>query len=736
MSTSPNQASRSTPKRTGAAASKAAVAPAGFSVHPRDIWRMFLERWWVGALVAVPAVVAFIVFQPKPEVVYQTEASLLFETRANKVLPVQAVVDTTVTRDAELNVHLEQIRSQTFFEALQASFTADEIDKIQRPYRDPERPDAPPPSLAAIIGPRVKVYARKGTTIMGISIFHRDPEAAALIANRYARKYIDFNIDLAMTGTNSAIVFLRNQAEDTRKEVEEAERNLQQYRAKYNMAALGENQNVVLKKVASLGESLVGAQLNLVSLQEQLDKVETYLRENRDLQEISYINGFGGIAATRNQIDGLLAARRHLEERYLEEHPKMKDNALALDNARKHLAADIDLAIADLRTRTAFAASYVAKLKTELASAENDARALDKISVDYKFLEQFARTKQDTYRAIMNRLNDANISAQMENTNIKVFDRAYIPSSPINRGKGQIAAKAGALGVLLLFSLPLGLGFLDTRIKSTSDIEDKLQTRLLAGVRLFKNIPTQQHATVFRDGSDDALVECYRGLYSEIELRSDIPTPKVLLVASSVPGEGKSVTSANLAAVFAAHGRRTLIVDCDFRRPSQHRLFGVPNDRGVLRWAQDHRLPDLATAEEEDLGIRLLSPNLHLLSAGGAVKKPTEIIERLAVSPLFDRLKRSFDIVILDTPPSAVFPDALLLARHAAEVIYVTKFKTVRRSLVKKTLAKYDETGAYVLGVVLNQLPRSRVLSYDYDGYGAYGKDYYQAYGEKESTKA
>ena len=134
---------------------------------------------------------------------------------------------------------------------------------------------------------------------------------------------------------------------------------------------------------------------------------------------------------------------------------------------------------------------------------------------------------------------------------------------------------------------------------------------------------------------------------------------------------------------------------------------------------------------EEDLGIRLLSPNLHLLTAGGAVKKPTEIIERLVESPLIERLKRSFDIVILDTPPASFFPDALLLAPHPAEVVYVTRFYTLRRRVVKKTLAKFDNTGAYVLGIVLNQLPHSRVLSYGYEGYGAYEKEYYKAYGER-----
>jgi capsular exopolysaccharide synthesis family protein len=283
---------------------------------------------------------------------------------------------------------------------------------------------------------------------------------------------------------------------------------------------------------------------------------------------------------------------------------------------------------------------------------------------------------------------------------------------------------------LLLLGIPLGIGLLDSRIKSASDVEDKLGSHLLAGVRFFKKIPIHQHATVFRDALDESLTEVYRGLYSEIELRTECPTPKVILLSSSVPGEGKSVTCANLAAVFAAHGKRTLLVDCDFRRPALHRLFGLPNDRGILCWAQTHTLPDLAASDEEDLGIRLLSNNLHLLTAGGSVKKPTEIIQRLASSPLMDRLKQSFDIIIVDTPPAAIFPDALLLARHAAEVVYVCKFKTVRRSMVKRTLGKFEDTGARVLGVVLNQLPRSRVLSYDYEGYGAYEKEYYKAYGE------
>jgi capsular exopolysaccharide synthesis family protein len=243
-----------------------------------------------------------------------------------------------------------------------------------------------------------------------------------------------------------------------------------------------------------------------------------------------------------------------------------------------------------------------------------------------------------------------------------------------------------------------------------------------------KRLSETERPNVFRLGKDDSLSEAYRGVFSEIEIRSVVPFPKRMLVTSSVPSEGKSLTASNLAAVFAAHGRKTLLVDCDFRRPTLRRYFGATAGIGLLPWLREnaHR-PDVQI-DTHKMGIMNIGPAFDLLPAGDAIKNPTEVIDQIASCDLFNKLSKHYDLIVIDTPPAAVFPDALLLSRFCSEMVYVCRFKTVRKALIKKTLAKFTESGINVLGVILNCVPSSSVMNYGYDGYGAYNSEYYKAY--------
>jgi capsular exopolysaccharide synthesis family protein len=191
-----------------------------------------------------------------------------------------------------------------------------------------------------------------------------------------------------------------------------------------------------------------------------------------------------------------------------------------------------------------------------------------------------------------------------------------------------------------------------------------------------------------------------------------------------MPGDGKSLTASNLAAVFAAHGRRTLLVDCDLRRPVLHRYFGIDVTNG---WIQSLNQAAIA-GTAPTLPTISFSENLDLLPSGGVAKNPTETLERFISSGVLKQLLQRYDLVLLDTPPVAVFPDALLLSRYCKELIYVCKFGSVRLNNVRKTLQRLHETGIKVLGLVINQMPEGRFRACGYQGYGAYGQEYYQAY--------
>jgi capsular exopolysaccharide synthesis family protein len=703
---------------------------------PRSIFNLFLERWWIGLLVGAAAAAIFVLAQPKQDIYYRTDVKLLFEPRKERVLNVQEVVDTTTSSPLDIALHLEQMASNTFYDYFASSFTPKEVDQIQNAYRDPEHPDQPPPNLASIIRPNIQPYNKRGTTIIVIPVSNRDPDMAALIANRFAQKYIYFTLDRANTGTNSAILFLKNQSEEKRTEVESAERAMQEYREKHKMASLGENKSVVQEKVGSLGSNLVQVQLEQSSLKTLIDTVEDFQKNGRDLFELTAITSYGNISSLKNELDGLKAERRQLAERYLDEWPRMKENALGIENVEKRLKENIALAIAELRTRYAFAIERESRLRADLAAAENDARDFDRVTIDYKFLEQDAATKRSSYNMVNDRLNETTIVSQLENVNIKVLDRAPVPTTPVTGTPRQVAVGALILGLALFVGLPLGIGLMDTRVKSQGDIELGLGQVMLGGIKAMKKLSETERPNVFRLGKDDSLSEAYRGIFSETEIRSVIAFPKRILVTSSVPSEGKSLTASNLAAVFAAHGRKTLLVDCDFRRPTLRRYFGSPGGVGLLPWLREHGHSPDVKVDAKQLGIFNIGAALDLLPAGDAIKNPTELIDQIAACDLFNKLSKIYDVVIIDTPPSVVFPDALLLSRFCSEMIYVCRFKTVRRAQIKKILGKFTESGITTLGVVLNCVPSSALLNYGYDGYGAYDANYYKSYQSESEKKA
>lgn len=707
-----------------------------FFLHrsPREYLDLFLERWWLGLLIGLPVALAIFFLHPKPDPVYRTEVSLQFESKRARILNMQEVYDNSVRDVAELNTHMEQLRSKTFAEYLMSSFTKDELKRIEDAYIDPLNPKAAL-NAASIIISNTNIYPRKAVPIVAIQVTNRNPELAALIANRFARKYIDYTLDRANSGTNSAIIFLRNQVEELRAQVEIAETALQAFRSKNNLAALGENQNIVISKLTSLGNAVIAAEMEQVQLQSALDKVAEYQSNGRDLTEIPLILANGQVAQAKSSLLSLKAQKNQLEEKYLRKHPKMKQVEFETTEAKRALAEGIAQAIVDIKARQAASTRLLQNLKAEMVESETKARELERLSVESNFLDQDVKTKSSSYARVVDRLNEAKITSQLDNTNIKIFDSAYVPATPADTGALNIMSKAVGAGIMLLLIVPLGVGILDTRVRTPSHIEQNLGQNLLGAIRPLPKMNELERATVFSSNKDEAVTETYRGIFSEMELRSELSYPKSLIVTSSVPAEGKSQIVCNLGAVFASHEKRTLLIDCDLRHPRLHKYFGLKPNEGWVHWISQPSENRSAIPE----CIQKISDRLHLLPAGVLPDNPTELIDRLSEKSVLLPIAQAYDVIIIDTPPTSLFPDALLLARTCHELVFVCKYKTVRSAIIKKALERLRESGVTVLGMILNQIPQGKITSYgyyQYYGYGAYSTKYYKSYREKAKDDA
>ena len=215
------------------------------------------------------------------------------------------------------------------------------------------------------------------------------------------------------------------------------------------------------------------------------------------------------------------------------------------------------------------------------------------------------------------------------------------------------------------------------------------------------------------------------GIYSAVKIHSKLDFPKSILVTSTIPGEGKTLVSCNLAGSFARHGRVTLLVDCDLRRPMLHRHFNKENETGLIKWFESGASTEGDLLTNPHLGLTSVGENLFLLTSGGRSKTPTKLLESPAFAQLLDRFKQHFELVVIDSPPMGAVTDALLIAERADEVIYVCRFIRAYRKHIRLYIKALRSGKNEILGLVLNGLSPRRIEYYsNYRYYRSYKKYY------------
>ena len=220
------------------------------------------------------------------------------------------------------------------------------------------------------------------------------------------------------------------------------------------------------------------------------------------------------------------------------------------------------------------------------------------------------------------------------------------------------------------------------------------------------------------------LAEAYRHLRTSVLLSSAGRAPKTVVVTSCVPSEGKTTTSINLAVTLAQTGARVLIIDGDMRRPSVHAAFGAENKRGLSNLLSN----DLSEAEMLLLVQQEKESGLYLLTSGPVPPNPAELVGSDQMRKIIFELSKTFDHIVIDSPPVASFTDGILLAAISDGVILVIHANECSRKVVQRSKQSLLDVGAKVLGVVLN---RVNLRSTDYH----YSYRYYSNYYNKDDEK-
>jgi len=715
----------------------------GGQISLMDLWLIFRERWLIGLAVGLLVSTLVLFNFLRQTKTYQAQSTILVKERADRVVAIESVDDTDLgvgrQQDIELNNHLSRLRSAGFIDQLVGALDETHSEWLARAYVDDSEDELERSELIrTLLEDNLRFERLRNTQILGIDFIHRDPRLAAKIPNMVAEQYVLFNLTRSGGSTKTALDFLEKEVASQRDEVRAKELAYQEFRLKHGLAAEDENQDVVAERLKAISSRKSASELLLADYNSQFAQVELVRSGRGNLLEIPFIAEYGTVPTLVQEMEALLGQRGRLEIKYFEKHPDMISNENAIRGLQQVLDQNVTLAIADLETKIREQEGLITSLESKMEEAESDKVDLGGVMNELVAFRTDVAEERSLLEDLLGRYNQLKVSGRLNSTNIEFLDRARTPERPHTPNRKLAALASMASFGMLFLGVPLVIGLFDNKLKRVGDLENFLGAECAGCVPMLDNkeIPPEMMPLAVYKDLDESLTESFRGIYSFMELTSQVPFPKRLLVTSTCPSEGKSFVSTSLSCLFGKHGKRVVIIDCDFRKPTQHKNFGAKNDFGTIRWYKSGKpIDSRGVLGDEELGIRQIGDtNVHLLAAGGSSKSPSEMASSPRFLELMEALSVEFDLVLVDTPPVGLFPDALFFADYVDEILFVSKHNHLPRHQVKAAFMKFSKSQARVVGVVFNQMKQGSMAGYGYGnyGYGSYSNKYYQKYYSEE----
>lgn len=350
------------------------------------------------------------------------------------------------------------------------------------------------------------------------------------------------------------------------------------------------------------------------------------------------------------------------------------------------------------------------KLDSDIADLDEQVKGLPREDLQRAKLKREANLASEVYSMLSLRFKEASLSQGDEVATISIISPATVPTAPVAPNARLNFLIGGVMGLLLGFAVALLVEHLDTSISDIEEVEEFLK---LPVIGLVPHLESGKSPLVTLTDAKSPGAEAYRTLL--INLKFALPRDQVirLLVTSTGPDEGKSVTAANLAIVSALAGRRTVLVETDLRRPTLARLFGVERSPGLTEVLIGESPLAAAMRPVSDLP-------LHLIPSGYIPRHPLNLLQGEDFLKLLKMVQAEHDVVILDSPPVLPVADALVLTGHTDGVVLVYKVGATARGALRRARFALEGARAPVLGVVLNDIRAAVGADYDFLSYYRY----------------
>lgn len=711
----------------------------------REYWQTINRHKWgiFGFAVLVTILTILVVFSLRP--VYRATATVLIEANQAQVVSIEEVYGIDSGNQEYYLTQFEILKSRKLAEAVMVkmdlvnhpefneepgfTFNWRDLLPIELPGSDavPSEEDVFQTKVAQFLS-QVTISPVRKTQLVKITYESYDPVLAADVANAIGVAYIEGNLEAKLEVTMQASSWLSERLGYLKDDLRATQQTLQDYRDSEGIVGEKGGLDIASKELDLVSTRLVESRrdrLELEGVYKQIQKIGK--RNPRKLELIPAVLQHPLVQVMKESVARIQLKKSELSKRYGAKHPKMESVNSELNIAYRSLNQQILSVVSGIENQYKAAQASEKSLEGSLSSTKVGMQDISRKEFKLKELQQDVDTKQAVYDTFFTRLSETSATGDLKTANARIVDPAVKPLLPAKPKKKLIVVLAFVVSLMFGVVFAFLLKALDNTIKTASEIESKLGETMLGLLPLLKGKKGVKHLsyTQYIDENQSPYAESVRTIRTGVVLSALDNPHKVLAVTSTVPGEGKTSTSINMA-YSLGQMEKVLLIDADMRRPSLAKALGF-----------DPRAPGLSnlvagTAKLDECIHHHEASNIDVITAGIIPPNPLELLSSERFAKALTVLEEKYDRIVIDTAPAQAVSDALVLASKVGAMIYVVKADSTTYQHAKSGIKRLRDVNAPLIGVVLNQVNTQKASKYYGGDYGGY----YDTYGYSGDDKS
>ena len=724
------------------------------SIDLRQLIAKFRQRLPLIVAVGLLVLSAVIIFTFQQTPRYTATSEVVFDTQKTNVVDIRAVMEGVSSDSSALDTEVQILKSRALADRVATSENLDNDPEFNPALSSPSalsrllsfgRATAPmavtarDPAAQARLHQNVVDNALAGLTVKRVGLTYvvqlsytsTNPAKAARLANAYAKGYLLQQLDAKFDATRQANDWLNTKVADLRNQVTEAENAVQQYKVANNLMS-AQGTTLTEQEISTLDSQLATAKEQQAEQEARLQTAKSQMARGSTGEDVGEAMTSPVVQQLRAQRTILTQKIADLQGRYGDRHPELLKANRELADIDAQIKSEIQRIISSLEAQTQVARQRTSSIAGSVAHSKGSLAGNDRASVKLDELQRNADAAKALYESFLTRFKETSAQQGLEQNDARIVSLAKTPS------KASYPKKGTNFAVGLMLAIAAGLGAavladaLDSGLTTAEDVERELDVPYLGSIPTAASTldapKAKEHA---KTSAIDLVVENPLSSFSEAfrNLRASLlyarvgETVKVILVTSSLPGEGKTTTSIALARTMALAGARVVVVDCDLRQRSVMRVLPGDPKAGLLEVLNGTVSLEQALIHDAPSGAMIL-PLIR------SVYTPKDVFGTSAMKSLLSALRQHFDIVILDTAPVLPIADTRVLASQADVVVLLVRWRKTPNKAAQAALRLLTSVNAYVAGAALTQVDLRAQSRYGYGDPGYYYQSYKKYYGQ------